>query len=324
MISPAIKKILRASETTSRRWRLTGMAFACMPFYSSPAVACQRRGPDANNFIWSRGEISEKDFILMRLILIIVVLSAIGLAGCNGDNNNGNGNGNGNGNANRAEFKPPPPIKPAEPVDPKFKTCNPYYPLVPGSVAKYVVNYSSGLVADATVIVDAADENGQKVFIQKTQLIDRSGGSQISQLVTRKFMCDNGVVKILSETTESNVAGQSSTIDFDYREGSVMMNDAESLSHKGTTWTHTLRTVTHTPGKPPSRSDVPTAITFEVVGPDQVTTAVGTFKAIKISRKVGQNGTVDEYVAGVGLVKRQSNEGTSWELKEFSGLKAMD
>lgn len=258
----------------------------------------------------------------MRLILVIVVLAAIGLSGCNGDSSNGNANGN--GNANRADFKPPPPIKPTEVVDPNFKSCNPYFPLVPGSVAKYVINYSSGIVGDLTVVVDAADEDGQKGFTQRSQLIDRSGGMQITQSIVRKFVCDGNAVRILSEKTESNIAGQQSAVDFDYRENSVMMTDPQSLLRKGTTWTHSFRTVFHNQGQPPSRSDLPTVIVFEVVGPEEVTTAAGAFKAIKVTRKVGENGTTDYYAAGLGLVKRQSNEGTSWELKEFSGLKALD
>lgn len=256
----------------------------------------------------------------MRLILVIVVLSVIGLSGCN-PADNGNGNGNGNGNANRPVFTLPPPIKPAEAVDPSFKACNPYFPLVPGSVAKYVINYSSGIVGDLTIIVDATDEDGQKGFTQRSQLIDRSGGMQITQSIVRKFVCDGNVVRILSEKTESNVAGQPSALDFEYRENSVMMTDPQSLSRKGTTWTHAFRTVYHNAGQPPSRSDVPTVISFEVAGTEDVTTSAGTFKAIKIIRKIAENGTVDYYAAGIGLVKRASTEGTTWELKEYSGLK---
>jgi len=258
----------------------------------------------------------------MRLILVLLVLAAIVLSGCNPDNSNGNGNGNGNGNANRPQLTLPPPIKPAEAVDPNFKACNPYFPLVPGSVAKYVINYSSGIVGDLTIIVDAADEDGQKVFTQRSQLIDRSGGMQITQSIVRKFVCDGNIVRILSEKTESNVAGQPSAMDFEYRDNSVMMTDPQSLSRKGTTWSHAFRTVYHNAGQPPSRRDVPTVISFEVAGAEDVTTSNGTFKAIKIVRKIGENGTVDYYVAGIGLVKRQDTGGTSWELKEYSGLKA--
>ena len=258
----------------------------------------------------------------MRMILVIVVLAAIGLSGCNGDISNGNANGN--ANANRADLKLPAPIKPTEGVDPNFKPCNPYFPLLPGSVAKYVINYSSGIVGDLTIVVDAADEDGQKVFTQRSQLIDRSGGMQIIQSIVRKFVCDGSTVRILSEKTESNISGQQSAVDFDYRENSVMMTDPQSLLRKGTTWTHAFRTVFHNPGQPPSRSDVPTVIMFEVVGPGEVTTAAGTFKAITVTRKIGENGTTDYYAAGLGLVKRLSNEGTTWELKEFSGLKALN
>jgi hypothetical protein len=264
----------------------------------------------------------ERNFILMRLILVMIVLAAVGLSGCNPDSNNSNANGN--ANANRTDFKPPPPIKPTGVVDPNFKPCNPYFPLVPGSVAKYVINYSSGIVGDLTVIVDAADEDGQKVFTQRSQLIDRSGGTQITQSIVRKFVCDGGTVRILSEKTESNIAGQQSSVDFDYRENSMMMTDPQSLSRKGTTWTYAFRTVFHNPGQPPSRSDVPTVVAFEVAGPEDVTTATGNVKAIKVIRKINESGTTDFYAAGLGLVKRQSTEGTNWELKEYSGLKAQD
>jgi hypothetical protein len=258
----------------------------------------------------------------MRLILVFVVLVVVGLTGCNPETRNGNGNGN--GNANRVVFKPPPPIKPTQAPDPNFKACNPYFPLVPGSVAKYVINYSSGIVGDLTIIVDAADENGQKVFTQRSQLIDRSGGMQITQSIVRKFVCDGNIVRILSEKTESNLAGQQSSLDFDYRENSAVMTDPQSLLRKGTTWTHAFRTVYHNPGQPPTRSDVPTVISFEADGPADVTTGAGNFKTIKVIRKIGENGTVDYYAAGIGLVKRQDTGGTSWDLKEYSGLKVLD
>ena len=256
----------------------------------------------------------------MRSIVLIVVVAAVGLTGCNPGSANKD-TANGNGNANRANFKPDPPIKPNQAVDPNFKACNPYFPLVPGSIEKYVINYPSGITGDLTIVVDAADENGQKIYIQRSQLIDRSGGMEITQTIVRKFVCDGAVVKILSEKTDSNVEGQQSTVDFNYRDNSVMMTDPQSLERNGTTWTHTFRSVFHKPGEPATVSEVPTAITSQVIGPQDVTTAVGTFKAIALSRKNGENGTVDYYVAGLGLVKREANTGARWELKEFSGLK---
>lgn len=261
----------------------------------------------------------------MRLILIIVLLAAIALSGCKGGTTNVNSNGNANANASAAQnFKPPQAIKPVDAADPNFKPCNPYFPLVPGSVAKYVVTYSSGVVGDLTVVVDAAVEDGRKVFTQRSQLVDRSGGMQIVQSITRRFVCDGDRVQILSEKTDSNISGQQSSSDFEYRENSLMMTDPKSVLTKGSTWTHAFRTVFHSPGQPVARSDQPTVIAFEVGSAEHMTTAIGTFKAVPISRKIGENLTVDHYVPGLGLVKRQSKEGTHWEMKEYSGLKPED
>ena len=259
----------------------------------------------------------------MRLILVIILLATIIFSGCNGTPTNVNSNANGNANS-AVYIKPPPAIKPVDVADPRFKPCNPYFPLVPGSIAKYVINYSSGIVGDLTVVVDAADEDRRKVFTQKSQLVDRSGGMQITQSTVRRFVCDGDRVQILSEKTDSNITGQQSSADFEYRENSLAMTDPKSILTKGATWSHAFRTVVHTPGQAPVRSDQPTIIAFEVLGPAEVTTAVGTFKAVTILRKVGENTVLDYYAPGLGLVKRQAKEGTSWELKEYSGLKPQD
>lgn len=261
----------------------------------------------------------------MRLNLVIALAAAIAFSGCNGSTTNVNSNGNGNGNANAAQtFKRPEPIKPADAADPSFKPCNPYFPLVPGSIAKYVINYSSGMVGDLTVVVDGADEDGRKVFTQRSQLIDRSGGLKQTQTIVRRFVCDGERVQILSEKTDTNAEGQLSSSEFEYRENSLVMTDPKSVLTKGSTWTLAFRAVYHISGQAPARSDQPTVIAFEVGSPESVTTAIGTFKAVPISRKIGENLTVDHYVPGLGLVKRLSKEGASWELKEYSGLKPLD
>ena len=96
------------------------------------------------------------------------------------------------------------------------------------------------------------------------------------------------------------------------------------MTRKGSTWSHTFGIVSQVAGQPPTRADVPTTVVFEVLGPEEVTVAVGTFKAVKVSRKVGEGFTHDYYVPGIGLLKRQSKEGVTWELREYSGLKALD
>lgn len=257
----------------------------------------------------------------MRAIPVIILLAATALSGCNGTPSNVNSNGNGNSNSDSAPLKAPAAIRPVDAPDPSFKPCNPYFPLVPGSIAKYVVTYSSGIVADLTVVVDAADENGRKVFTQRSQLIDRSGGMQIIQSTVRTFVCDGDRVQILSEKTDTDVGGKKSSSDFEYRENSLIMTDPNSMLTKGSTWTHAFRIVYHNPGQAPARSDQPIIVAFEVLGPQDVTTAVGTFKTVSIGRKVGEAAIVDYYAPGLGLVKRQSAEGNNWELKEYSGLK---
>src|SRR5688500_12486234 len=135
----------------------------------------------------------------MRFMLIILLLT-IAVSGCKSGPSNVNSNGNGNSNTNTAvNIKTPEAIKPEQQVDPNFKRCTPKCPVLAGSIAKYVVNYTSIMVGDLTIVVDAADENGQKIFIQKSQLVDRSGGMQIIQKITRKLRCDGERVIILSE-----------------------------------------------------------------------------------------------------------------------------
>lgn len=263
---------------------------------------------------------------MFRSFLGLVLLTGLALSGCNDNKNtnrNGNANANGNGNS-RAGFTPPTPIKPASAVDPTFKSCNANYPLLPGSTARYVIAYSSGLIADATVVVDSSEENGRKVFTETTQIVDRSGGLQITQTTVRKFICDGERVQLIAENTDSDVDGQKSTSVFKYRDNSVAMVDPASLARKGTTWQYSFTKVYTRPGDPPAVVDEPTFVSFESQGSEEVTIPTGKLKATKVLRKVGENQVIEYFVRGLGLVKRQAHEGTSWELREFSGLKAMD
>ena len=258
----------------------------------------------------------------------IILLATLALSGCNGcssnNNLNVNGNGNGNGNANRSDFQPLTPLKPASAVDPNFKSCNPFFPLVPGSSVRYVISYSSGLIADATVVVDSSEENGRKVLTERMQIVDRSGGLEISQTTEKKYVCDGERVQLIAEKTQSDVAGQKSNSEFKYRDNSVAMVDPASLGRKGTTWQYSFTKIFSRPGEAPAVVDEPTFVSFTVEGDEDVTIPIGKFKAVRVLRKVGENLVTDYFVRGLGLVKRVAKEGTSWELREFGGLKAMD
>lgn len=262
----------------------------------------------------------------MRISLGICLIALISLCGCNGGNQNSDEKpANANANTAPRAGTVPPPLAPEGRAEAGFKPCNEYFPLVPGSVAKYVLHYSSGLISDLTIVVDAAgNEGGRQIFKQRSQIVDRSGGMEIVQATTRKFACDGDRVLILSETNESNVAGNQSNSEFQFRENSVMMADPQTIARKGATWSHAFRSIFRTPQQPEVKSDVPTIVEFEVGSAQQVQTPVGTFKAVIITRKIGENVTYDYYVPGIGLVKRESKEGTYWELKEFSGLKASE
>lgn len=262
----------------------------------------------------------------MRIGFLVILLAAVALSGCDPGNKNGNGNmnSNANGNANQTAFILPPALKPDVAPDPNFKSCNEYYPLVPGSVTKYVLNYSSGLVADVTIVVSTSDEDGRKGFIERSRILDRTGGSQIFQETEKHFVCDGDKVLILSEKTVSRVENQPSKSQFDYRENSYMMVEGSSLKQPDTTWSYGFRRTTQRGDEPPSKEDAPLIVSFTVKGEEEVALPTGKVKALKIERKVGENRVTDYYARGLGLVRRTSTEGTSWELKEYSGLKPVE
>ena len=259
----------------------------------------------------------------MRIGFLITLLAAIVLSGCTPSSTNSNGNAN--SNANRTVFTPPGPLVANSRFDPNFKTCNEYYPLVPGSVAKYILTYSSGLVADVTVVVDPSEENGRKGFVERSRIVDKSGGLQIVQDTEKHFVCDGDKVMILLEKTESRVADQpKSTSQFDYRENSYAMIEPSSLVQTNATWSYSFKRTSQRGDEPPAKEDAPIILSFTVKGEQEITLPTGKVKALKLERKGGTNVVTDYYVRGLGLVKRESAEGTSWELKEYSGLKPVE
>lgn len=260
----------------------------------------------------------------MRIFFLILLAGTLGFSSCNTNNsNNNNGNANrlpSNTNANTPFTGPRPQIKPKDLPNPSFKSCNPYYPLVPGSQAEYTLQFSSPLVADVRIVVDQIEENGRKVFLETTQIIDKSGGLNKDELTERKYICDNGAIQIISEVVDNRTEKGASKVEAKFREATNFFVDPASLQRKGTTWSYTFTQQFHlNPGEPPVVSE-PTTVNFETQGEEEVKVPAGTFKALKVVRKVKNTVVTDYYVAGIGLVKRGNNEGTTWELKSFSGL----
>jgi hypothetical protein len=262
----------------------------------------------------------------MRILLLVAALGAISLTACNpgpgSRTTDTNANGNTNTNASRpASLEPPKPIKPEGPVDPNFQACNPYFPLVPGSQVKHTINFSSGLVADAIVVVDLVEENGRKVFRETTQIVDKSGGMEKSEKTVRKYVCQDGLIKIIAENTENRVADRQTKVDMDFKgeEGTFMVEPA-ALKRSGSTWSFRFYPVFTNPGEAPATLPDAVRLVFTVKNEENVTVPAGTFKALKIERKVGDYTITEHYARGIGLVRRASSEGTGWALSEYSGV----
>ncbi|HMG32461.1 MAG TPA: hypothetical protein VKM94_00880 [Blastocatellia bacterium] len=254
----------------------------------------------------------------MRLSFALALISLIAFSACK-PSNTANSNA-ANANAKTVNVEPPKPIAPTTGPEPGFKSCNPYFPLVPGGRLRYLLTYSSGLLADATVVIDRLEENGKKLLLERTQIVDRSGGLQINQDTERHFECDGDRIKVLTETVKSIVSNSESSSQSNYRENSIFFPETSALSTKGFTWTYVFHPTYASPGNPTSTSAEPIIVKLEIQGEADVTVPAGTFKAIKIQRKVNQNVSWDYVVKGIGLVKREAQEGTKWELREYSGL----
>jgi hypothetical protein len=258
----------------------------------------------------------------MRTFFLLILLTAIALSGCNPPP--ANTNANRNDNANRAEFVPPVAIKPEGPPTANHVACNPYYPLVPGSIVKYVLNYTSGVVADVTVVVDASDENGRQGFRERTQIVDKSGGYEINQLTERHFICDGDKVVVVSEKVDSKIQSRPSQNENKYRDNSYWMIEPSTLAQKGANWTVAFKQVFHSAEQPTGEGDRPVIVTFTVLGEEMVQLPVGKLMALKIERKVADRSIYEWFVRGMGMVRRIGADGTGMELKEYSGLKPTD
>jgi hypothetical protein len=253
-----------------------------------------------------------------------VVLAAAAMISSNGCTNSGSESANKNANQSPqpVAVKPPEPIKPTAPPDPNYTPCNDYYPVIPGSIAKYTMQYSTGLVADATIVIDKADEGGKPIFVETTQIVDRSGGLNINQTTKRRFACDGHRVQVLGEEVISIIDGKTTRTNMRYRDNSVLVPDPGDLHRTGFNWVYAIYPTYAAEGRQAATPESPTIVKLEVQGETDVSVPAGKFKAVKLQRKVNQNLSWDYLVPGMGLVKREAAEGTRWELREYSGLKA--
>jgi hypothetical protein len=267
----------------------------------------------------------------MRIFILAIGVMTIALmascASCNPPENgnesrNANLSSNSNSNDNRgslATATPPPELTPSSPLDPNFKECNPYYPLIPGSEAKYLIVYSNPLQANVTIVVNQSTEGGVPLFEQKTQIVDKSGGLFKKEFAVQKYACENGRIKIIAETRDNTVEGRQSLMEMHYIDPAYTMLEPAALK-PGATWSYAFTQSFQGPNgnQPPGPS---TQVACAVEGQEDVTVPAGKFKVIKVSKKINKADIVEYYARGVGLVKRVSGDGTTWELQSFSGLK---
>src|SRR5215472_14869694 len=169
--------------------------------------------------------------LLFTSCLIAVTLL---LAGCPSRNPNGLSNSNADPNSNKSVIPAPPPpdIKPKETVDPAFKACNPYFPLVPGSQTKYTLVYSSGLVANVTVVVDGDTDNGKPVYIETIRIIDKDGGGNKLETRTTKYTCDGERVQPISMSSDNKAEDNETRMEMIFNGPALAMLDTSSLKPK--------------------------------------------------------------------------------------------
>ena len=259
----------------------------------------------------------------MRIAFAIIFLVTSLLASCGKSDNNTNTAvpANTNSSPGLPDYKP---IAPTTAVNPGFKACNPYYPLVPGSMVKYKIEYSSGLLAGVTIVVDSADEGGRKTFVETTQIVDSGGGLEKLEKMVRKYVCDGERVQINYEKGNNRAGNLANDIELKFLGTAVALLDPASLTRHGTKWSYSFKQVFTVPGQRPIEPEEPITINFEALGDEVVKTDAGEFKTVKIGRRVGDKLGTDFFARGIGLVKRIGPDGTAWKLVEYSGVKPLE
>lgn len=254
----------------------------------------------------------------MRTVFVMLMLALVAASGCK---KTPNGNSNSENNNTKAAI--PVPIeapKPGNLPDASFASCNSYYPLKPGSTVKYTLFYPTGLTGDVTVTIDQVDDNGQKVFVEKTHIIDKqTRGLEILQLTEKRFVCDGERLQIISEKTESQIKDDGSRVVFNYRDN-LYLPTASDLTRKGFTWrqvfTQSFTRGNEMPASPPDAI----VVNCEVMGEEELTLPVGRFKAVKVRKVINKGEVTEYYIKGLGLARRDASTGGRMELESFAHL----
>jgi len=263
----------------------------------------------------------------MRIILAIGVIISACLASCTSCNTTANNNAarNTNSNENRPPINPsvPDEPKPSTTPDPNFKACNSYFPVAPGSQLRYSLQFSSGLQANVVVAVDQETEGGVPVFVERVRVVDTNGGIHKSEMQVRKYVCDNGRLKIIAEDRDNTIEGSRNTVQMHYVDPAYVMLEAGALK-QGATWSYSWRSTFQNPNEAPTTSDRSTIANCTVLGQQDVAVPAGKYKVMAVNKKIGKSDVTEYYAAGIGLVKRVNGDGTTWDLISYSGLKAGD
>lgn len=265
----------------------------------------------------------------MKIVIALTLLVLLSLSGCDDKNNNSNSshgpnvsnsNSNNNGRA-AASFTPPIEIKPEAQTDPNFKSCNSYFPLVPGSQAKYNLIYPTTLRANVNVVVEqGTGQDNKPVMVERTQIVDSSGGLHKNSLGKELYSCDGEKVDLVGRLEDNDVEGNKAHIEIRYSRPAVAMVEPSAMV-PGTSWTYSFTETFQQPGQATIDTNKTYRVSMSVIGPQDVTVPAGTFKTMKLEKKTETSTIYEYYARGIGLVKREMTDGTTWELREFSGLK---
>jgi hypothetical protein len=263
----------------------------------------------------------------MRIVIGMALALTFWASSCRPGPNGNSPNRNGapsNRNANRVgDVAAPSPLTPDTPVIPGFKASNEYYPLVPGSLAKYDILYASGVSATATVVVDPGQRDGKPVFAERTQIVDQTGGVRKKSLERSEYSSADGKVQLLSQVEDNEVEGNQSNVETRFEGPAIVMLEPGALK-PGTTWSYGFGVKVTNPGQAPFNPGAKYTVEYSVKGDQDVQVPAGTFKTIKLEKKVNAVTVYEYYAKGVGLVQRENQDGTAWKLKEFSGIRPVD